>query len=181
VRAVWLPFQLHPEVPREGMPREQLLPPSPQREQAREMLRGLAGELGLVMKTSDRLINSRLALATAEFARDQDEAAFQAMHKALFKAYWEQTARLDDIADLVRIGTENGLDPLALETALRQGRYEDLIDANRHEAESVGINGVPAHVVGRRFLVVGAQPEEVFRKVIDRLDPEAPPEAAGGA
>jgi predicted DsbA family dithiol-disulfide isomerase len=145
------------------------------------MLRGLAGELGLVMKTSDRLINSRLALATAEFARDQDEASFEAVHKALFKAYWEQTARLDDIEDLVRIANENGLDPLTLETALRQGRYEDLIDANRQDAESVGINAVPAHVIGRRFLVVGAQPEEVFRKVIAQLDSEAPPAAAGGA
>jgi predicted DsbA family dithiol-disulfide isomerase len=139
------------------------------------MVRGLAEELGLVMKSSDRLINSRLALATAEFARDRGEPCFRAVHKALFKAYWEQTAQLDSIDDLVWIGAESGLDPVALASALRQKSYDELIDANRHEAESVGVNAVPAHVFGRRFLVVGAQPEDVFRKVIDRLDAEARP------
>jgi predicted DsbA family dithiol-disulfide isomerase len=64
---------------------------------------------------------------------------------------------------------------VALASALRQKSYDELIDANRHEAESVGVNAVPAHVFGRRFLVVGAQPEDVFRKVIDRLDAEARP------
>jgi predicted DsbA family dithiol-disulfide isomerase len=176
VNVVWLPFQLHPEVPPEGMPRERLLPPA-HYEMARQRVRTLASELGLTMEMSDRLINSRLALGAAEFARDQGEATFQAMHKALFKAYWAQTAQLDSVPDLLRIGAENGLDPVALEAALQAGRYEDLIDANRHEAESVGINAVPAHVFGRRFLVVGAQPDDVFRQVIDRLGAEVPPAA----
>jgi len=51
-------------------------------------------------------------------------------------------------------------------------RYATLIDENRAEAESVGINAIPAHIFGRRYLVLGAQPYEAFLQVIDRLREE---------
>jgi len=44
-----------------------------------------------------------------------------------------------------------------------------VIDDNRSEAESVGINAIPAHIFGRRYLVLGAQPYAAFQQVIDRL------------
>jgi predicted DsbA family dithiol-disulfide isomerase len=37
------------------------------------------------------------------------------------------------------------------------------------EAESVGINAIPAHIVGRRYLVMGAQPYGAFIEVLDAL------------
>lgn len=166
---VWLPFELHPEVPLEGMLRDAAF--SGERyERARAHMRDMAAELGLTMVSSDRRINTRLALAAAEFAREQGDDTFRAMHHALFKAHWEQTGRLDSIADLVAIGTACGLDGDALEAALRDGRYEATLDANRREATTVGINAIPAHIFGRQYLVLGAQPEDVFRKVIAELN-----------
>jgi predicted DsbA family dithiol-disulfide isomerase len=41
----------------------------------------------------------------------------------------------------------------------------------------VGINAIPAHVFGSRYLVVGAQPYEIFRRVLDRLAEESQPQA----
>ena len=123
------------------------------------------------MKPRPRMINTRLALSAAEFARDR--GAFEPMHRALFKAHWEGTANLDSVADLRAVVEAAGLDGEELEAALDEGRYEDLLDANRREAMQVGINAIPAHVFGRRFLVVGAHPYEVFKQVVDRLTTSA--------
>jgi predicted DsbA family dithiol-disulfide isomerase len=141
----------------------------------RSRLDDIAGEVGLVMKQRDVLINSRKALGAAEFARERGK--FEEMHRALFKAHWELTGKLEDVDDLVRIGVEVGLDPGELRAAIVEGRYEQVLDENRRLAESVGINAIPAHIFGRRYLVLGAQPYEAFAQVIDRLREEAAPSA----
>ena len=40
----------------------------------------------------------------------------------------------------------------------------------RDEAMSLGINAIPAHIVGQRYLLLGAQPYEAFIAVLDKLD-----------
>ena len=122
------------------------------------------------MRQRDVIINSRRALGAAEFAREQGK--FDVMHRALFKAHWEGTGRLEDIDDLVRIGAAIGLDPTELRLAIEEGRYEGLLDDNRRQAEAVGINAIPAHIFGRRYLVFGAQPYEAFTQVLERLASE---------
>jgi predicted DsbA family dithiol-disulfide isomerase len=165
----WLPFELHPEAPVEGMTFEQYFGRG-RSEQMRGRLQAVAAQVGLVMEQRDVIINSRRALGAAEFAREHGQ--FAEMHQALLKAHWELTGRLEDVDDLVRIGDGVGLDPSELRRAIEENRYADLIDANRREAESVGINAIPAHIFGRRYLVMGAQPYAAFREVLDRLEQE---------
>jgi len=98
------------------MTREEYFPPAYLSRIAAAPYLALAEEEGLVMKRGGRVINTRLALAAAEFAREQGR--FEEMHKALFKAHWEQTADLSSTADLKRIGAELGLDADALGAAL---------------------------------------------------------------
>jgi predicted DsbA family dithiol-disulfide isomerase len=165
VEATWLPFELHPEVPREGAP----LP-------ARVMgawgrLDAIAAEVGLVLKRRDRMINSRLALSTAEYARTHGK--YDEVRIALTKAHWDGTAELDRVADLKRVAADAGLDPEELERALDAGRYEAVLDRHREEAESVGINAIPAHIVGQRYLLMGAQPYEAFIQVLDSVSADA--------
>jgi len=169
VRVSWVPFELHPEAPPEGIPREAYFGKA-RFAQAQDHLRTVSAEVGLSMESRDVIINSRRALGAAEFAREQGR--FDEMHHALFKAHWERTAKLEDVDDLVRIGAGIGLDGDELRDAITQGRYETLIDESRHEAESVGINAIPAHIFDRRYLLVGAQPYDVFKQVLDRLRSE---------
>lgn len=151
---------------------DRLFPPE-RRARAREQIDAMAHQVGLRMEHGDRLINTRLALGAAEFAREHGK--FEEIHHALFEAHWERTARLDDIADLRRIATEHGLDADDLEGALTTGRYEGVIDRHRAEAEAVGINAIPAHIIGQRYLVIGAQPLAVFEQVLDRIASEEGP------
>jgi predicted DsbA family dithiol-disulfide isomerase len=162
----WLPYELHPEAPPEGIPRETYFGRG-RTEQMRTYMDSVAASVGLTMQSRDVIINSRRALGAAEFARERGK--FDEMHRALFKAHWELTGRLEDVDDLVRIGAGIGLDADELRQAIEQDRYADVIDTNRAEAESVGINAIPAHIFGQRYLVMGAQPYEAFRQVLDRL------------
>jgi predicted DsbA family dithiol-disulfide isomerase len=162
----WAPFELHPEAPIEGIPFEAYFGRG-RSEQMRTHLQAVAAEVGLNMESRDVIINSRRALGAAEFAREQGK--FEDMHHALFKAHWEKAAKLENVDDLVAIGVGIGLDGAELRAAIEGGRYEPLLDDTRHEAESVGINAIPAHVFAGRYLVVGAQPYEVFRQVLDRI------------
>ena len=164
-----MPFELHPEAPVEGIPFEAYFG-SARSGQIRGRLDAVAAEVGLVMRQREVIINSRRALGAAEFAREHGK--FDEMHRALFKAYWEGTGRLEDFDDLVRIGEAVGLDPAELRRAIEEGRYEGLLDDSRRQAESVGINAIPAHIFGRRYLVLGAQPYEAFTQVLDRLRSE---------
>ncbi|MBM4421684.1 MAG: hypothetical protein FJ034_08930 [Chloroflexi bacterium] len=162
----WLPYELHPETPREGLPR----PSNPLR--AKGHLETVAEEVGLTLVRRDRLINTRLALSAAEFARER--GTFDQVHRGMLKGHWDGTAELDSVDDLARIAGAAGLDEAELRAALAEGRYERLLDDYRADATSVGINAIPAHIVGQRYMLVGAHPYETFVEVIDRVIKEGP-------
>ena len=165
VDVTWLPFELHPEAPPEGIPREVYFG----RERSARMhshLESVAESVGLTMRTRDVIINSRRALGVAELARER--GLYAAVHRALFKAHWEGTGKLEDVDDLVRIGESAGLDGAEVREVVASGRYDPVIDENRRLATSAGINAIPAHVFDRRYLVMGAQPYEVLKQVVER-------------
>ena len=162
----WLPFELHPEAPVEGIARERYFG----KERAEGMashMESIAESVGLTMRSRDVIINSRRALGAAEFAREN--GLYGEMHHALFKAHWEGSGRLEEVEDLVRVGSEAGLDAAELRDAIETDRYAAVIDENRRIASSVGIDAIPAHIFGRRYLVLGAQPYEVLKQVVERL------------
>ena len=164
---------MHPEAPIEGINRDVYFGRG-RFEEAIKHLESVAAEVGLPMVQRDVIINSRRALGAAEFAREHGK--YDEMHRALFKAHWEGTGRLEYVDDLVRIGTSVGLDGTELRMAVEEDRYAAVIDDNRSQAEAMGINAIPAHIFGRRYLVMGAQPDAAFRQVIERLQHENPSE-----
>src|SRR5260370_34837396 len=110
VKVARAPFELHPEAPPDGIPREAYFGRA-RSDAMRERLQSVADEAGLQMESRDVIINSRRALAAAEFARERGR--FDAMHHALFKAHWELTGRLEKVDALGAIGAGRGTDPEA--------------------------------------------------------------------
>jgi predicted DsbA family dithiol-disulfide isomerase len=166
----WRPFELHPEAPVEGIPREVYFGRA-RSAQMHSYMQSVAQSVGLDMQTRDVIINSRRALGAAEFARDRGR--FDEMHHALFKAHWGGTGKLEEVDDLVRIAQSVGLEGEELLKAVEENRYAGVIDENRRVASSVGIDAIPAHVFGRRYLVLGAQPYDVLKEVVERAAVEA--------
>jgi predicted DsbA family dithiol-disulfide isomerase len=170
VNVTWRPYELHPEAPPEGIPRDVYFGRG-RSEQMHSYMQSVAQSVGLEMRTRDVIINSRRALGAAEFAREHGK--FDEMHHALFKAHWEGTGKLESVDDLVGIGESVGLEGAELRAAIEEDRYEAVIDENRRAATSVGINAIPAHVFDRRYLVLGAQPYDVLKGVVERVTAEA--------
>ena len=162
----WVPYELHPEIPKEGRPRDQVLP-AQYRARAEEGVRRLSAEVGLSLRLHDRLINSRPALQAAEYARSQGR--FLPMHRALFRAYWDDGADVSDLEVLRRVGEQTGVDPDAMTKAVEADTYGDYLDARRAEAEDLMISGIPAHVIADGYLVMGAQPYGVFERLMTQL------------
>ena len=127
----------------------------------------MAAGVGLHLALHKRLINSRPALQAAEFAREQGR--FDVMHHELLKAYWDEGKDVSDIAILGEVAAKAGVDMAGMEAAIAADRFGDYLDARRAEAEELGINGIPAHVIADRYLVMGAQPYDLFERVMAKV------------
>ena len=158
-----MPFELHPEVPPGGRPRDEVLPAA-YRGRVEDGVNRMATVVGLQLHRHERLINSRPALQAAEFAREQGR--FDAMHHELFKAYWDEGRDVSNMDVLREVAARAGVDVVGMESAVRENRFGDYLDARRAEAEDLGINGIPAHVIADRYLVMGAQPYDLFERVM---------------
>jgi predicted DsbA family dithiol-disulfide isomerase len=108
-----------------------------------------------------------------ELARDHD--LHRPVHTRLMRAYWSEGADLGDDGVLLDIVAEVGLDRDEAAEAIAGGRYSDRVAASTQEANRIGINAIPAFVLGRRLLVLGAQPEELFEQAVAQLGSEPEP------
>lgn len=161
-----MPFELHPEIPPEGRPRHEVLPAA-YLARAEEGVNRLAATVGLHLRLHERLINSRPTLQAAEFARA--EGRFEVMHEQLMKAYWDEGRDVSNMAVLREVAGRVGVDIAGMEAAVKEDRFGDYLDARRQEAEELGINGIPAHIIAERYLVMGAQPYDLFERVMAKV------------
>jgi predicted DsbA family dithiol-disulfide isomerase len=113
----------------------------------------------------DVVPNSHLALRVTELARDR--GLHGAMHDRLMDAYWREGRNIGDVDELRTLAAEAGLDDV--EPALADGAYADRIAASTQQAQTLGINGIPAFLLDERLLVLGAQPYETFEQAFAQL------------
>jgi predicted DsbA family dithiol-disulfide isomerase len=158
-------YEIHPETPAEGISLEELF--GPRHRAMQELQAERCRDLGLPFRAHELLSNSRLAIEAAEYARDSGH--HPAFHRAILTAYFARSADIGDSEVLGDIGTEVGLDRGELSESLSTGRYAGRGAMARQEAARLGITAVPTFIFPDATRVVGAQPVEEFRKILDRL------------
>jgi predicted DsbA family dithiol-disulfide isomerase len=154
----WLPFDLHPEYPPEGVPR----PPST------GQIEAVFEANGLVYNPPPVRSNSMRALRLAEHARAH--GLFDAMHARLLDAYWAEAQDIGDPEVLRRLAEEVEVEGAG--EILESDAYRDVIHRSTAEAHAAGVTGVPAFVLDRRLLVLGAHPRETFERAFVQLGGE---------
>ena len=165
---VWLPFDLHPEYPAEGIPLTDLHRRYGIGVGERDPLRDRFAAAGLEYNRPEIVPNTRLALRMSELARER--GLHDAFHDRLMDAYWSEAKNVGDAEELRRLATEAGLDADDVERVVADPvAYADVVEDSTRQALSAGINGVPAFVLDRRLIVLGAQPVEVFRQAFAQL------------
>jgi predicted DsbA family dithiol-disulfide isomerase len=152
----WLPFDLHPEYPATGKPRDARY----------DAIRPRFEEEGLVFNPNPDVIPRTLdALRLTELARDLGR--HQEIHDRLMDAYWEDGVDLTSHDELRRLAHDLPADEV--ERVLTTDAYRGHVHGSTAQAQSIGVNGIPAWLIDGRLLVPGAQPREVFRHAFAQL------------
>ena len=160
----WLPFQLNPDLPSEGIPRVDYI--------ARKFGTRGKGNYERVAKVGETVgipfafdkievqpntLNAHRLLHYAEQQGRQEEVA-----EVLFNAYFIEGANLTDIDTLSGVAKRAGLDEVAARTYLSSDADRDIVAAADMEARNAGIGGVPFFIFNRAVGVSGAQDAETL-------------------
>ena len=158
---MWLPFDLHPEYPPEGISLADLHRRYGFGDQ--DPLRERFAAAGLEYNRPEIVPNTKLALRMTELARER--GLHEPFHDRLMDAYWSEATNIGEPDELRRLAAAVGLDTDDVEQVIADPvTYLAAVEGSTQQAHSVGINAVPAFVLDRRVLVLGAQPLEVFRR-----------------
>ncbi len=114
--------------------------------------------------------NSRLAQELGKWADTQPGG--EAIHDALYRAYFVDGVDVGDVEALLVVAEAVGLDVAAARTVLESRSFKDAVDADWEKSRQYGVTGVPTFVVGRQG-VVGAQPYETLEKLLQEAGVEA--------
>jgi len=133
-----------------------------------DRMRAFFAERGLTYNPNPDVVpNSLRALRLTELARELGLHA--AAHDRLMDAYWAEARDIGDPDVLRELAAEIGLPPEQVEGVLAGDRFGGRVRDSTRQAGSIGANAVPAFLLDRRLLVLGAQPESVFEQALGEL------------
>jgi predicted DsbA family dithiol-disulfide isomerase len=164
VKVEWVHFPLHPDTPPEGRSLADLfagrsvdIPAMQAQMKARMAAEGLPyGERAMTY-------NSRRAQELGKWADTQPGG--EAIHDALFRAYFVEARDISDPAVLLGVAGQVGLPVAGAREVLEQRTFKAAVDRDWALSREIGVTGVPTFVAGRHG-VVGAQPYEVLEQLV---------------
>ena len=165
VKVEWVHFPLHPETPAEGRSLADLFAGRPEvdRKAMHAQMRARMDAEGLPYGERSMTYNSRLAQELGKWADTQPGG--EALHDALFRAYFVEARDISQPAVLLDIVARLGLSVDGAREVLEKRTFEAAVDADWALSRQYGITGVPTFVVGR-YGVVGAQPYEALEALV---------------
>ena len=169
----WHPYMLNPDMPAEGMDR---------REYLENKFGGKDGAIKVYGQIDETARADGLDLNFAGIKRTPNTLdAHRVIHWAgiegkqnavvdrMFKAYFKEGRDISDHSVLLRIATGAGMDGDATKRLLDSDADRAPIMEAVHDASNKGVNGVPCFVVDGYHVVNGAQPTDLWLKVIDEI------------
>lgn len=166
VKVEWVHFPLHPDTPAEGRALAGLFGGRDEDRRARhEQMKARMAAEGLPYGERTMTYNSRLAQELGKWADTQPGG--EALHDALFRAYFVEARDIGKPSVLLEIAERVGLPVDSAREVLEQRTFKDAVDADWKLSRQYGITGVPTFVVGRHG-VVGAQPYEALEQLVEK-------------
>ncbi len=169
----WHPFQLNPEMPDDGMDRrdylEQKFGGKEGAVRAYAPIVEHAENAGLSinfegMKRTPNTLDAHRLIHWAGIENKQNEVV-----NALFDAYFVQTRDIGDHEVLADIADSVGMDAAVVLKLLKSDAdREDIRNRDSHSRQ-MGVNSVPTYIVANQHAVPGAQPPELWEKVISEI------------
>ena len=156
---VWRAYQLR----KDGLPRIE-----PRGEAMnkgwRETVLPMAAALGVEMQQPSRLPLTRYAHEAAAWARAQGR--FDEFHQAVLRAHFVEDLDIGVPETLQQLAWRLGMECADLAAALHEQRHADEVDEDLLIAETYGVRGVPAFVIGGQVLF-GVQEEFALMRAVE--------------
>lgn len=169
----WHPFQLNPDMPAEGVPKraylEAKLGGKARVDAIHERLREVARNAGVDMgpdrpQRMPNTLNAHRLIHWAGIEARQPDI----VHR-LMRAYWAEGRDIGDLETLAAIAGEGGMDATVTLRLLQSGADAEDIAARDADARAKGVTSVPAFLIAQQYVVSGAQPPDLWGKVIADL------------
>jgi predicted DsbA family dithiol-disulfide isomerase len=171
VKVEWVHFPLHPDTPAEGRALADLFAGrNVDRKAMHAQMKARMDAEGLPYGERTMTYNSRLAQELGKWADTQPGG--EAIHYALFRAYFAEARDISQPAVLLDIAQRVGLPADGAREVLEQRTFKAAVDADWRLSRQYGITGVPTFVAGRHA-VVGAQPYEVLEQLVQKAESES--------
>lgn len=169
----WHPFQLNPDMPDAGMDR---------REYLERKFGGKDGAVRAYAPVVEHAENAGLKIDFEGMKRTPNtldahrlihwagiEGKQNAVVDALFDAYFVQARDISDPEVLSDIADSAGMDAAVVMKLLKSDAdREDIQNRDTHSRE-MGVSSVPTYIVANQHAVPGAQPPEMWTKVIAEI------------
>jgi predicted DsbA family dithiol-disulfide isomerase len=176
VTLTWQPFQLSPDMPREGRNRQEYYREKFGAERAGMMLNGMkqTGEdegISFGSHPDAMTANTLSAHVLQYWAEVDDRIDANDLAEKLFYAHHVACENIGDHTVLTRIAAEVGMD--AHDVAARLAAHEDeaLVQERIAQAAARGVSGVPFFIINGRHALSGAQPADILLAAFDQLVP----------
>lgn len=177
-RIEWHPFQLNPDMPRDGVDKRAYLADKFGEAQLtqvhlrlKEMSRAAGAEID--PDTPKRIPNTLDAHRLIHWAGL--EGRQNAIVAGLFRGYWKEGRDIGNPGVLADIAASAGMDRAMIARLLDSEADADDIRARDEDARRKGVNSVPTFLIAQQYVVIGAQPPEVWGNVIRELVEKAHP------
>jgi predicted DsbA family dithiol-disulfide isomerase len=131
---------------------------------ARSQFEQAADAEGLPYGTRTHWYNSTPAHEAALWA--DEHADGDAFRRAVYRAYFVDNLNIGSTDVLCDLAAQLHFESQTLREALDEARYREHVQEQFAYARTTGITGVPSYVAGR-YAMVGAQPYEVFQRLIE--------------
>lgn len=170
----WHPFQLNPDMPAEGMARQEYLSLKfgaeqgileayqPVVEAAEDA--GLEFDLPGITRTPNTLDAHRLIHWAGLEGRQG------AIVSALFRAYFTEGREIGSHEVLLELATQAGLGRDMVARLLASDADSELVREADRAARARGIQAVPFFIINQEYAISGAQPTKLWQDVIDDLN-----------
>jgi len=170
----WLPFQLSPDMPREGRNRLQHYQQIFGEQRAATIIstmRDTGLEEGIEFGDDPQSMSpNTLSAHTLMYWAQQDGGVDT--HDLAERLFAAHHVRCDDIGDLqvlAEIAATVGLSGAEVSTRLQAGEGEAEVAAQVQEAVGRGVTGVPFFVINDRYGLSGAQPVEALIATLEQI------------
>ncbi|ABO51162.1 dithiol-disulfide isomerase involved in polyketide biosynthesis-like protein [Desulforamulus reducens MI-1] len=159
----WVGYELRPERAAEGEKLSNILPGADLK-QVFAHYNQAALEYGISINQVDFLPNTHMALMATEFAKDLD--MFEEFHSLVFKSFFTEGRDIGNSKVVVDLLVSLNVPREKAAAILNDPVYSDRVKKNRNDAVNF-VAGLPTFIIENKKKIVGAQPLNVFRNILD--------------